>query len=108
MHDALLLICVVTKHRFTSSKEEASWVPESDAWCVTRPPPGWLVKRASEELPAGTEIPGGGGRGRLYLTLHCHHQNDSCIKTGSEDSRFKVSLIVRSKVTKTVSINHKF
>ena len=20
----------------------------------------------------GTEIPGGGGRGRLYLTLHCH------------------------------------
>ena len=25
---------------------------------------------------AGTEIPGG-GRGRLYLTLHCHHQIDS-------------------------------
>ena len=25
------------------------------------------------------EIPGGGGRerGRLYLTLHCHHQNES-------------------------------
>ena len=22
---------------------------------------------------AGTEIPGGWGRGRLYLTLHCHH-----------------------------------
>ena len=40
----------------------------------------------------GTEIPGGGRRGRLYLTLHCHHQNDSCIKTGSEDSRFNVSL----------------
>ena len=24
----------------------------------------------SEEMLAGTEIPGGGGRGRLYLTLH--------------------------------------
>ena len=20
----------------------------------------------------------------IYLSLHCHHQNDSCIKTGSE------------------------
>ena len=27
----------------------------------------------------GTEIPAGGGRGRLYLTLHCHRQNDACI-----------------------------
>ena len=31
---------------------------------------------------------------RLYLTLHCHHQND-CIKTGSGESRFNVSLTVR-------------
>ena len=29
----------------------------------------------SEEVVAGTEIPGGGGRGRLHLSLHCHHQN---------------------------------
>ena len=29
---------------------------------------------------------GGGGREReiIYLSLHCYHQNDSCIKTGSE------------------------
>ena len=38
------------------------------------------------------------GRGRLYLLLHCRHQNDSCIKTGSDDSHFNVSLIVRDKV----------
>ena len=41
-----------------------------------------------------------GGRGRLYLSLHCHHQNDSCIKMGSDDGHFNVSLIVRDKVTR--------
>ena len=48
----------------------------------------------------GTEISGGGGKERLYLTLHYHHQNDSCIKMGSDESRFNVSLIVRGKVTR--------
>ena len=45
---------------------------------------------------------GGGGRGRLlYLSLrHCHHQNDSCIKVGSDESHFNVSSIVRDKVTR--------
>ena len=49
----------------------------------------------------------GGGRGRLiiYLSLHCHHQNDSCIKMGSDESHFNVSLIVRDKVTR-LSTNH--
>ena len=52
-----------------------------------------------EEVLVGTEIPGDGGRKRLYLTLHCHHQNDSCIQMGSNESRFHVSLIARGKVT---------
>ena len=44
---------------------------------------------------------GGGGRGRLYiLSLHCHHQNDSCIKMGSDESHFNISLTVRDKVTR--------
>ena len=30
----------------------------------------------------------GGGSRKLYLTLLCHHQNDSCIKTGSDESHF--------------------
>ena len=39
----------------------------------------------------------------IYLSLRCHHQNDSCIKMGSYKSHFNVSLIVRDKVTnKTV------
>ena len=36
----------------------------------------------------------------IYLSLHCHHQNDSCLKMGSDESHFKVSLTVRDKVTK--------
>ena len=45
----------------------------------------------------GTKILGGGGRGRLYLTPHSHHQNDTCIKMGSNESHFNVLLIVRIK-----------
>ena len=36
----------------------------------------------------------------IYLSLHCHHQNDSCIKMGSDESHFNISLIVRDKVTR--------
>ena len=36
----------------------------------------------------------------IYLSLHCHHQNDSCIKMGSDDSHFNVSLIVKDKFTR--------
>ena len=42
---------------------------------------------------------GGGKREIIYLSLHCHHQNDFCIKMGSDESHFNVSLIVRDKVT---------
>ena len=34
---------------------------------------------------------GGGGREIIYLSLHCHHQNDFCIKMGSDESHFNVS-----------------
>ena len=27
----------------------------------------------------------------IYLSLHCHHRNDSCIKMGSDESHFNVS-----------------
>ena len=42
----------------------------------------------------------------MYLSVHCHHQNDSCIKMGSDESHFNVSLIVRDKVTTRLSTNH--
>ena len=33
-----------------------------------------------------------GEREIIYLSLHCHHQNDSRIKTGSDESHFNVSV----------------
>ena len=35
------------------------------------------------EVEGGVEI--------IYLSLHCHHQNDLCIKVGSDGSHFNVS-----------------
>ena len=35
-----------------------------------------------------------GAEGDYNLLLHCHHQNDSCIKMGSDESHFNVSLIL--------------
>ena len=42
---------------------------------------------------------GGGGREIIYLSLHCHHQNDSCIKMVSDESHFYVS-VGSDKVTR--------
>ena len=36
----------------------------------------------------------------LLTYLYSHHQNDSCIKMGSDESHFNVSLTVRNKVTR--------
>ena len=41
-----------------------------------------------------------GEREIVYLSLHCHSQNDFCIKVGNDESHFNVSLIVRDKVTR--------
>ena len=41
-----------------------------------------------------------GEREMKYLSLNCHHQNDFCIKMGSGESHFTVSLIVRDKVSR--------
>ena len=64
--------------------------------------------RLIREGEKGTGGRGGGqevwrGRGKreiIYRSLHCHHQNDSCITMGSDGSHFNVSLIVRGKVTR--------
>ena len=41
-----------------------------------------------------------GERESIYLSLHCHHQNDFCIKMGGDESHFNVSLTVRDKHTR--------
>ena len=51
---------------------------------------------------------GGGGEEReiINLSLHCHHQNDSCIKMASDESHFNVSVGSDGQSHKTVSTNH--
>ena len=41
-----------------------------------------------------------GEREIIYISLYCHHQNDLCIKVGSDESHFDVLLIVGDKVTR--------
>ena len=51
-----------------------------------------------------------GEREIIYLSLHCHHQNDFCIKMGSDESHFNVSVgsdgQSRGQSHKTVFTNH--
>ena len=49
-------------------------------------------------------------RGRLctYHYTDSHHQNDFCIKMGSDDSHFNVSVGSDGQSHKTVSTNHNF
>ena len=58
----------------------------------------------------GSRRGGGGievGEGETrYLSLHCHHQNDFCIKMGSDESHFNVSVGSDGQSHKTVSTNH--
>ena len=49
-----------------------------------------------------------GEREIIYLSLHCHHQNDFCIKMGSDESHFNVSVGSDGQSHKTVSTNHNF
>ena len=42
----------------------------------------------------------------MYLSLHCHHQNDTCVKMSSDESHFNVSVGSDGQSYKTVSTNH--
>ena len=48
-----------------------------------------------------------GGEGDyIYLSLQCHHENDFCIKVGSDESHFNVSVGNDGQSHKTVFTNH--
>ena len=57
-------------------------------WCLTSTEAIRLIRDGEK----GEEV--------TYLSLRCHYQNDSCIKIGSDESHFNVSIIVRDKVTR--------
>ena len=54
------------------------------------------------------EVGGGEGDGKetIYPSLHCHYQNDFCIKMGSVESHFNVSVGSDGQSRKTVSTDH--
>ena len=62
--------------------------------------------RDGEKGGGGMEVGGGGEREIIYLSLHCHHQNDFCIKMGSNESHFNVSVGSDGQSHRTVSTNH--
>ena len=45
-----------------------------------------------------------GEREIIYLSLYCHHQNDFCIKMGSDESYFNASVGSDGQSHKAVSI----
>ena len=49
-----------------------------------------------------------GKREIIYLSIHCHHQNDSHIKMGNDESHFNVSVGSDGQIYKTVSTDHNF
>ena len=46
-----------------------------------------------------------GGKEIIYLSLHWHHPNDSCIKMGSDENQFNVSVGSDGQSHRTVSTN---
>ena len=47
--------------------------------------------RDGEKGGGGGDMGGGGGRLYISIMLRCHHQNNVCIKVGSDESHFNVS-----------------
>ena len=62
--------------------------------------------RDGEEGVKGVWRWGWGEREIIYLSLHCHHQNDFRIQMGSDESHFNVSERSDGQSHRTVSTNH--
>ena len=68
----------------TLEPESKACVCCQQTWCLTSTETVRLIRD-------GEKVGGGGEREIIYLSLHCHHQNDFCIKVGIDESHFKVS-----------------
>ena len=65
--------------------------------CLTSTETVRLIKDGEKMGEGGKGVWRWGEREIIYLSLHCLHQNDFCIKAGSDDRHFNISLIVRDK-----------
>ena len=59
-----------------------------------------LIRDGEKVGEGGVEGGGGEKREIINQSLHCHHQNDSCSKVGSDESHFNVLLTVGDKVAR--------
>ena len=71
--------------------------------CITSTETVQLIRDREEE---GKGVWRWGEREIIYISLHCHHQNDFCIKMGSDESHFNVSVGSDGQIHRTVSTNH--
>ena len=68
-----------------------------ETWCLTSTDPTWLIRDGENGGKGGY---GGVGRGRVYTYRYTVTTRAICIKMGSDESHFNVSLIVGDKVTR--------
>ena len=68
-------------------------------WCLTSIETIRLIR---DGAMGGGGNGGGGKRESIYPSLHCHHQNGFCIKMGSDESHFNVSVGSGGQSHKTV------
>ena len=97
------VVCLLLRPVFMCSSQgrayTVSWLVQNKKLCysnlrlVTLHPCFQPASLTPHPAPLHQEL----GEEGDYLTLHCHHQNDSCILMGSDGSRFNVSLIVWTK-----------
>ena len=71
-----------------------------EAWCLTSTETIRLIRDGEKGVWRW------GKREIIYLSLHCQHQNYFCIKMGSDESHFNVSVGSEGQSHKTVSTNH--
>ena len=76
-------------------------VTRKSTWYLTSTETTRLIRDGEK---GGRGYGGGGKREIIYLSLHCHHQNDTCIKTDSDESHFNVSVGSDGQSHKTVSV----
>ena len=74
-------------------------------WCLTSTGTIRLIRDGEE---GGEGVGRWGEREIIYLSLHYHHQKDFCIKMGSDESHFNVSVGSDGQSHRTVSTNHNF
>ena len=66
------------------------------AKCLTSTETIRLIRNGQKGGEGGMEV---GGWEITYLSLPCHHQNDFCIKIGSDESHFNVPVGSDDNVT---------